>query len=419
MNKWILSNRMKQIIYKVIIVLFIISFSCLSAYEWVQISPDDIETYDLAQHDFGYPFVFACEDGLIFENGGEWFQANSGLPVWNILHYNNHEFLIIQGDGSSDDGIYKFDEYGMEFELIELVSCPNFLVQSWVDQCFYVGGVDGLYKSENGLNWEEISHFSSMNCEDMVFWGNHYAVSVSGNDSGVHTSNDNGMNWNEPLTGSPNITKMSFRNDLELLGISPGNSNFSGLWSSTDFGVTWHNEFNSDSLSCVVNDMAGNTFVGWEENDGVAKWENDNIIPMNDGIQFLSLKNLAVNPVMSIIHIIAFTNRGTYFLNDYLMSSENILPNNQIVLSNYPNPFNPSTTISFETTNLPESAQITIYNLKGQIVKVFSNLQINQSSNQQIVWNGTDQNNHPVSSGIYYYKLNIPESPIKKMILLK
>jgi len=86
-----------------------------------------------------------------------------------------------------------------------------------------------------------------------------------------------------------------------------------------------------------------------------------------------------------------------------------------IKLSNYPNPFNPSTTFSFETTNLKESTQIEIYNLKGQKIKQYSIFN-NQSS---ITWNGTDKSNNSVASGIYYYKLNIPNSPVKKMILLK
>ncbi|NQV17561.1 MAG: DNRLRE domain-containing protein [Armatimonadetes bacterium] len=88
-------------------------------------------------------------------------------------------------------------------------------------------------------------------------------------------------------------------------------------------------------------------------------------------------------------------------------------------LQNYPNPFNPSTTISFNLT--AKDAKLEIYNLKGQKVKTFSNFQINQSSNQQIIWNGTNENDQPVSTGIYYYAIKLNEEILasKRMLLLK
>lgn len=93
--------------------------------------------------------------------------------------------------------------------------------------------------------------------------------------------------------------------------------------------------------------------------------------------------------------------------------NETISP--EIHLSNYPNPFNPSTTINFETTNLHEFTQIEIYNLKGQKIRQFSIINLQAS----IVWDGTDQTEKPVSSGIYFYKLNLSNSPVGKMLLLK
>ncbi|MBC8525289.1 MAG: T9SS type A sorting domain-containing protein, partial [Candidatus Cloacimonetes bacterium] len=87
---------------------------------------------------------------------------------------------------------------------------------------------------------------------------------------------------------------------------------------------------------------------------------------------------------------------------------------------NYPNPFSTSTTISFVISHRgTENTEINIYNIKGQKIKTFSNLQINKSPNQQIIWDGKDENGKPVSSGIYFYKLNIKNSPIKKMLLLR
>ncbi len=108
--------------------------------------------------------------------------------------------------------------------------------------------------------------------------------------------------------------------------------------------------------------------------------------------------------------------------------TENYLPAPNIHLENYPNPFNPSTTISFSLTTslrnasarqaeISENMELVIYNLKGQKVKT---LPVTQSGDEGLViWNGKDQNNQPVSSGIYFYKLNTENSPANKMILMK
>ena len=405
---------------KYFILLILLTSSLLSAYEWNPICTQDIEIYDLSQHYFGYPFVLACEDGLLVENGEEWIQINSGLPVLNLLHYSDHEFLLVQGNGTDSDGVYIFNENTLEFEVVEWIYSPNFLVFNLTDQEYYIGAYNGLYKSNDGVVWEEIAYFTDMNCEDIVFWENHYAVSVSGNIVGIHYSDDHGQTWSAPTSDCPFITDMSFRNDSKLFGVFPDSLDSSGLWSSMDFGYTWQNEFYSESLSCVNNDMNGYTFVGWEESNGVAKWSDATLIPLNEGLQNQSINNLFVNPIMSIIHVMAFTNQGAYMLSDYQTFSENGLISPEITLSNHPNPFNPSTTISFElNAEINEFTKLMIYNLKGQIVRTFSNFPITQSPYQQIVWNGTDQSNNPVSSGIYYYKLNIPNSPVKKMILLK
>ena len=108
---------------------------------------------------------------------------------------------------------------------------------------------------------------------------------------------------------------------------------------------------------------------------------------------------------------------------DYIPVSigENLIQESIINLQNYPNPFNPITTISFNlTAEHAEDAKIEIYNVKGQKIKTFSNFQVNKSQNQQITWNGTDENNQPVSSGIYFYQIKSLDSiKMNKMILLR
>jgi hypothetical protein len=85
---------------------------------------------------------------------------------------------------------------------------------------------------------------------------------------------------------------------------------------------------------------------------------------------------------------------------------------------NYPNPFNPTTSIKFDLSK-SQNVEITIYNTKGQLVKQLVNGTFNAGSHN-VRWDGTDSNNRSVSSGIYMYKFNTSEEvQIKKMLLLK
>jgi len=82
------------------------------------------------------------------------------------------------------------------------------------------------------------------------------------------------------------------------------------------------------------------------------------------------------------------------------------------LLGNYPNPFNPATTIKFSVME-DEEAKLTIYNAKGQ--KIFVQKFLANTKGYNFQWDAKDQ-----ASGIYYYRLESPSfSQTKKMMLIK
>ena len=85
---------------------------------------------------------------------------------------------------------------------------------------------------------------------------------------------------------------------------------------------------------------------------------------------------------------------------------------------NYPNPFNPETTIRYSLKeNIPVTLEV--YNVKGQLVKTLVN-EAPGVGNHSVVWRGTDNNNRPVSTGVYFFKMNAGKySSTKKMIMMK
>lgn len=87
-------------------------------------------------------------------------------------------------------------------------------------------------------------------------------------------------------------------------------------------------------------------------------------------------------------------------------------------LKNYPNPFNPTTTIAFEVTE-GGLAKVEIFNVKGQKVKTLLNEKIAQG-NHSLFWNGKNEDHKQVSSGVYFYKISINGAEkINKMLMLK
>ncbi|MCB5231360.1 MAG: FG-GAP-like repeat-containing protein, partial [Candidatus Cloacimonas sp.] len=88
------------------------------------------------------------------------------------------------------------------------------------------------------------------------------------------------------------------------------------------------------------------------------------------------------------------------------------------LIGNYPNPFNPSTTVQFSLKN-EEKVEVAVYNIAGQKIRTILNDTL-ESGKHTISWNGKTDNNKEVGSGIYFYKLTTQEkTQTKKMLLLK
>ncbi|MBC8343546.1 MAG: T9SS type A sorting domain-containing protein [Bacteroidetes bacterium] len=96
-----------------------------------------------------------------------------------------------------------------------------------------------------------------------------------------------------------------------------------------------------------------------------------------------------------------------------------VIPSIFALADNYPNPFNPTTNISFSIP-MALDVQINIYNVLGQRVATFNEGQLNAGI-YNVRWNGRDQIGNALASGIYFYELQAGDQfrKIKKMTLLK
>ena len=97
---------------------------------------------------------------------------------------------------------------------------------------------------------------------------------------------------------------------------------------------------------------------------------------------------------------------------------DQVIPNDFLISSIHPNPFNPSTTISF---TLPKSGktELFIYSITGQKVRTLLSGSLSDGTHT-IVWDGYDNFGKPVSSGVYLARLTaVNRTATGKMLLMK
>jgi hypothetical protein len=85
---------------------------------------------------------------------------------------------------------------------------------------------------------------------------------------------------------------------------------------------------------------------------------------------------------------------------------------------NFPNPFNPTTTIKY---SIPADGMVslTIYDIRGRQVRTLIN-EYQKSGSNEIQWDGRDNKGASIASGTYFYQLSIDgKSQSKKMLVLK
>ena len=127
-----------------------------------------------------------------------------------------------------------------------------------------------------------------------------------------------------------------------------------------------------------------------------------------------SLKIVTNVPLLDTLHV----NLTGYADLGVGINEEETLPKSFAVSPNYPNPFNPTTTIRYQ---LPQAAEVNlvIYNILGQQVRTLVNTH-REAGYHQAVWDGRNDAGVPAGSGVYIYIFRAVDfQEVRKMILMK
>ncbi|MEA1971983.1 MAG: T9SS type A sorting domain-containing protein [Candidatus Cloacimonadota bacterium] len=204
--------------------------------------------------------------------------------------------------------------------------------------------------------------------------------------------------WNEILKI---FQPINFR--LEYTDISE----FSATTNSQEILVDWKTDFEIEMSSFQIYKSISPIFNNTEIVETIVA---ENNIHNN----FYTFTDLAIEQGATYYYWIKGVTANR---NEYLSDMQKVeVPFANILIGNYPNPFNPTTTIRFSVEN-PQNTTLEIFNIMGQKVRSF---EINQKGEQEVVWNGKDNAGKKVSSGVYFINLNSSTSnDVQKVLLLK
>ena len=212
------------------------------------------------------------------------------------------------------------------------------------------------------------------------------------------------------------VSRMYTDNDFGFSEWDQTYNKFGTIGVSTEVGPYYIGSTDTEYLNNTFDDVILNggiyhvmlhpAFIDWEQN-------------------YLELHLQHINDFKNIWyvgfgHLYAYHFLQTAYTGMTLSNKEenSLIPKDVIIQQNYPNPFNPTTTLNYY---LPENTNvnISIYDLGGQLVKTLVNSK-QSSGNSSIQWNSTNNDELPVSAGLYFYTIQAGDfRQTKKMVLLK
>jgi hypothetical protein len=172
--------------------------------------------------------------------------------------------------------------------------------------------------------------------------------------------------------------------------------------------------------------------ITWNESDVIKEWVGDELLELYDAEEgtpsFVKVPFMsgAEETIKIGFYVEQLTGDSMYSLiitnvaiTTEVSETETTIPvMSNTLFANYPNPFNPTTNISF-FIEADSPVTIDVFNIRGQRVKTLTN-EMFTAGRHNVVWNGTDTNGRNVGSGVYFYRMKSEGfAETKKMLLLK
>ncbi|MGB5288290.1 MAG: YCF48-related protein [Ignavibacteriaceae bacterium] len=431
-------------ISKFIFTLFLIfaaSTSLFGQYFWQRIdSPTDIFLRTLQFTDSLKGWV-AGDSGLIFytsDGGLNWKQqqTNNNFKIMKLFFLNENKGWGVAWDESGSNMFYgtyilKTSDGGETWNSEQYREEDVFLATIYFLDSLkgFMGGYPGkfLITTDGGINWEnaqiDSGAFAYFPPVHFNFFNEQYGFAAGGamDIAGVVWKTTNGgESWKPLNVGSPDpIRAIHFFDSLNVYGIG-GDPEFFGIAiiRSTDAGESWTYEepgiigvatalsFRTETEAWAPTSFAQTLIYSFDSGN---TWTDTSTVDSSriyDLVFTDSLTGYAVGEEGVIL-------KYKYQYPDFVNDNSSPVVQNFLLFQNFPNPFNPSTTISYYISE-PGEVTLKIYNVLGNLVLTLVE-DYKSIGNHDVVWNATNK-----PSGVYYFQLNVNgKFATRKMLLLK
>ncbi|HET7153296.1 MAG TPA: T9SS type A sorting domain-containing protein [Candidatus Kapabacteria bacterium] len=376
--------------------------------------------------------IYAGAKGQVFtstDNGQDWTESDSGIVqhastdrITAIGSNNNVLFAgIISIDelGGGQKHVYASTNNGKNWSLSDsglikpgLGKYTSFLFKG--DSVFVSNDEDGIYlTTNNGTSWSAsdsglTGYGRFVTCmlkkDGAIYVGTYYG--------GVWASTNNGTSWTVVDSAIGAVTALTALDSTMIAG-----TNQNGLFISTNNGSTWTPKGpRAIPVYALITD-SGRIFAGTDTGIFVSFDHGENWESFNDGLSNGLLSKLAFAFAIHDGYIFVANQTDTIWrrsLSDFttdVYSEPEKLPAKFSLSQNYPDPFNPLTTIDFHL-DAPGNVSLKIFDALGNETATLVNGHI-EAGDHSVMWNaGTTK------SGVYFCRLQIGSGTLVKQLVL-
>ncbi len=387
-------------------------------------------------------------DGLVFaisgDNGGlAYYTSPDSLSIFGFIYPlslvsiapdsdNNRIFCATDGHTDSD-GLYVFDVAAEEFVPVFYRNAGNFVKQ--LPSGFYFGwgfaaDQGGLVHSFDGEEWTAVDFFEDINVLNIVETadGTLFVSTAKGIFIIDYNRSEPVQLFDEETVHDIYVRRYPY-NDEVYIAIG------SGSYSDGVYRLDYENgEVTGTTLINYVF-MAGRLYEYWDYLVvGCHNNNNTSNLFLVEPLEFAAGDVYQIGTELEINEVYSFevlpcychnfavgTDAGVFWGSNIHTSTDDTVTDVNPVKSirNYPNPFNPATTISFELSAAGK-VELTVYNTRGQKIKTIIKKYLERGKHS-VGWQGDDETGNTLSSGIYFYELKVngESSGFNKGLLLK